>query len=722
MKVFTTWFLIGFLCLTAFAAQAQDWEWTLSCKPDISSGIYGISMLTDGLTGWGVGSDRDIGRIFHTTDGWQTWIEQTDTNTSKSKLSDVGFVDELNGWTVGADGIILHTSDGGASWEIQGEGLTTVQLDKISVVNLTHAFACGSDGVIIYTNDGTTWNSVNTGTTERFYGIDMFDAIHGIAVGKSETIYYTTDGSTWNPATTKPSIGGKDFNAVAMADQNTAWLVGDGFPFLALKSVFAKTTDGGNTWTLWEADEMIMENMWAIDFASPTQGVAVGSNGWVFVTTDCNTWTPLPRYFADNSSAVAIVGDKIWATSGNGIIYYSENFGSNWSLLPDVNGNYLYKLNVIDNDRVIAVGYASSFAKTDDGGKNWRSGSVIANNNMSQQLWGVDFATSDIGWVAGSGGFIAKTSDGAVSWVLQAENVTNEWLRHIWAYNENQAWIVGKRGVILKTDDGGDNWEFQGFGLTTKNLNGIDALDQNRIAITGEKSAFFFTTDGGQTWEESTHNLDGEKKINALDLVDETNAWAVGADGLILFSSDAGQNWTIQNSPTIEDLDGVRFKDASTGWIAGDDGKIFETTDGGVNWEPIGEGITGEYLKSVDVTEDGKVFACGYSGVVVRYGPIFPALISDKTTNLPEDFRLGQNFPNPFNPVTTIEYQIPHSCRTKIVVYNALGQEVANLIDEEKMAGTFRLTWDASNMPAGIYFIKMAAENFSSVRKVLFIK
>ena len=72
MKVITTWLLICFVFLAAFSLQAQEWEWTLSAKPDINSGIYGISMLPDGMTGWGVGSDSDIGRIFHTTDGWQT--------------------------------------------------------------------------------------------------------------------------------------------------------------------------------------------------------------------------------------------------------------------------------------------------------------------------------------------------------------------------------------------------------------------------------------------------------------------------------------------------------------------------------------------------------------------------------------------------------------------------------------------------------------------------
>ena len=621
MRVFSTIMLICFIFFGGLNLHAQNWIWTPSAKPDINSGLYGISMLSDGLAGWAVGSDREIGRIFHTSDGWQTWTEQTDTNVSRSKLSDVCFVDEMNGWVTGYNGIILHTSDGGANWEIQGEGVTTVRLRDVSAVDEHHAFACGSDGVIVKTNDGINWSVVDVGTNSQFYSIDMYDATHGIAVGKSETIFYTTDGISWNSATTPPRIGGKDFNAVCMLDQNTAWLVGDGFSFLALKSVFAKTIDGGNSWTLWEPAEMIMENMWAIDFTSATQGVAVGDKGWVFVTTDGNNWEPLPRQFGDKISAVANVGDQIWASNGNGILYYSENFDSNWTHLTDINGTNLYKLSVVTNDRIIAVGYASSILKTEDGGANWKSGSVVANNDISQQLWGIDFATPDIGWVAGSGGFIAKTSDGANSWTLQGEGLTNEWLRHIYAYDENEVWVVGKKGVILKSNNGGDHWDFQAAGITGNNLNGIDGLDQNRLAIIGEKSTFLYSDNGGQTWEQSSHDLGGDKKINALDVIDENHAWAVGADGLILFSPDAGKNWTNQASPTMSDLDGVRFKDESTGWVVGDDGVIFETTDGGTNWAPVAVGITNKYLKSVDMTDDGKVFACGYGGTVVRYGP-----------------------------------------------------------------------------------------------------
>ena len=175
------------------------------------------------------------------------------------------------------------------------------------MVDSEHVFACGASGTIIYTKDGINCSLVNvTETTNDLCGISMFDKNHGVAVGRSETIFYTTDRESWNPASVDPSISGKDFYAVYVTDQNTAWLIGSGFCTLGLKSVFAKTTDGGDTWTIWESRENVFENMYALNFTSPNQGVAVDAKGCVFVT-DGNDWT----FLLVNLDMIV----KLWQTS-----------------------------------------------------------------------------------------------------------------------------------------------------------------------------------------------------------------------------------------------------------------------------------------------------------------------------------------------------------------------------------------------------------------------
>ncbi len=272
----------------------------------------------------------------------------------------------------------------------------------------------------------------------------------------------------------------------------------------------------------------------------------------------------------------------------------------------------------------------------------------------------------------------------------------------------------------MKSENGGENWTCQGTGVTSSELYDIEGLNQNQLTIVGDKNTLLYTLDGGNSWHKSSHNLSGAQKINSLNIVDQSHAWAVGASGIILFSADAGINWSLQNSPTTLGLDGVHFKDVSNGYVVGQQGTIFETTDGGANWISIADGITNAYLKSITITPDGKVFACGYNGIIVRYGPM--SSVSPSENYFSHDFYLSQNYPNPFNENTNFHFQLPRAGHVTIAIYNLSGQLIITLVNETKSKGSHPVTWNADHIPSGVYFIRMKTENFSSVRKALLIK
>ena len=100
------------------------------------------------------------------------------------------------------------------------------------------------------------------------------------------------------------------------------------------------------------------------------------------------------------------------------------------------------------------------------------------------------------------------------------------------------------------------------------------------------------------------------------------------------------------------------------------------------------------------------------------------------TDGLPIDFRLAQNFPNPFNPSTVINYTIPqslNSLQVKLEIFNLLGQKVITLVDAKQVAGEHSIQWDGKNeagnlVASGVYLYRLKAENFVEMSKMMFIR
>ena len=102
--------------------------------------------------------------------------------------------------------------------------------------------------------------------------------------------------------------------------------------------------------------------------------------------------------------------------------------------------------------------------------------------------------------------------------------------------------------------------------------------------------------------------------------------------------------------------------------------------------------------------------------------------VKDVVFITPEDYKLSQNYPNPFNPTTTIEYTLPIASRISISIFNVMGQEVANIIqNQDKPAGTYQVTWNGmdkngNQVASGTYFYSMRFGNFTKTKQMTFMK
>ena len=90
---------------------------------------------------------------------------------------------------------------------------------------------------------------------------------------------------------------------------------------------------------------------------------------------------------------------------------------------------------------------------------------------------------------------------------------------------------------------------------------------------------------------------------------------------------------------------------------------------------------------------------------------------------IPLVYSLGQNFPNPFNPGTTIQFSIPEDIQNvKLIIYSALGEKVAELVNTGLQAGIYKYHWDAGSYSSGVYVYQLVTEKFVSSKKLLLLK
>jgi hypothetical protein len=137
----------------------------------------------------------------------------------------------------------------------------------------------------------------------------------------------------------------------------------------------------------------------------------------------------------------------------------------------------------------------------------------------------------------------------------------------------------------------------------------------------------------------------------------------------------------------------------------------------------------------VALAYDGKdnIYVTGTSSQPGFWSPtasLITTLKYDRVTNvienefqlLPKNFTLSQNYPNPFNPSTRIKYQVASISYVSLVVYDILGNEIETLVNEEKPAGTFELTWYAEGLPSGVYFYQLKAGDYINTKKMILLK
>jgi len=367
-----------------------------------------------------------------------------------------------------------------------------------------------------------------------------------------------------------------------------------------------------------------------------------------------------------------------------------------------------------------AVGSFGAVVHTTNGGENWNQQSSGSNKDLNC----VHFIDSITGWICGSQGTILKTTDGGNSWSPQnSATVFN--LLSVHFANDSVGWVVGTNGTISKTTNGGTNWITQNSPFTEV-INDVDFVDDlYGWAATFEsgsvETTIIKTTDGGDFWELVTLPMLIPLPVFSVDFIDRNTGWVVGYLEIIYKSIDGGYNWFEQQlglSSTPEGFLSVSFADENNGWTVGYDGVIGHTSDGGDHWTAQSSG-TSDILWDVYIVNPNAGWIVGDNGLILKYTTTVS--VNEDESAL-DEFILNNNYPNPFNPITNIQFRISNFEFVSLKVYDVLGNLVATLVNEEKPVGVYEVEFDATKLTSGIYFYQLKSGSFIKTKKMIFIK
>ncbi|MFA4839823.1 MAG: YCF48-related protein [Candidatus Neomarinimicrobiota bacterium] len=673
------------------------------------------------------------GTIYRTTvDNW-TNLTSVYTEPSSKDLYDIEFVDNTTVYVVGAGGIILKSEDAGLTWASQVSP-TTENLRKLRFAS-PKLWAAGDYGTILmnpvgalageyYIPKGThekgfatlgaaisSLNSLGTQAAVKFLVDDNLNELGteliitrndltaetGVtikpATGKTPTItitgfpttgnhskqgftienasFITIDGSNTEGGTTKDlTITGNDAT-------NGAYIVGviDNSDNVTIKNVNITVTNmtaGGTILGVdgytGAPDKLWIENcnIGAAD-KTLTNGVALWGNAATTpveaVVKDCNIYA--------TRRGITTFYNKENAYINNNIAIVTPRADQSFYCGIYLTGFGAGDTSVIFNNRITAIGVNTTASK-------FAAGIAVYGNEGVFDIFNNFIATNTINTGAATTCRVYGIVFGSATW----SGTANIYHNTIDIAPTNQTGIHAAIGTEVKS---------------SATLNIFNNILSNRH-------------DAANSYGIHWTNAPSASSVLTLDYNDIYMAGATAKAGLY----NATECATLDAWKTASGQD-ANSKAKITNFVSASDLHLTGASIGDndlacyrINW----------LLTDIDGDSRPEVT---YMGADEGSTPLTVG-IATNTSDLPTEFSLEQNYPNPFNPTTTIAFSLPKSTKVTLAVYNILGQQVAVLQNGFLEAGYYRMNFNASNLPSGMYIYRITANGYSNVKKMAIMK
>jgi photosystem II stability/assembly factor-like uncharacterized protein len=661
--------------------------------------------------------------LFMSADGGANWFRNS--GIPESEFVQNLIIDPINSSVM----YVTNGTDGGtAVWKTEDGGLTWTKIAKVG---------SGSDGMIIDLEFDPNNSTILYAANQRFTGTSQFGAI-----SKS-----TDAGVTW----TKLKRQGAEKIVAAPSNSQIIFF---GTPD---KGIY-KSVDGGVTWV--QKNSGIKSGLFGISVndivIDPINSsiIYAGLTNGIYKSVDGgDSWEPFPTdglYWTDawiQDITLDARTSTLYASVDNGGVY-------SYSLNPTIATSSIANIIDIPNDQGKQVRLTFKASANDKAGSErpvvqygvWRR---IEPGSLSNGAASIVNSTSeifsgDISSKIGKSFYVVnqnKTSAGS-----EAENIFMDTKSSIHRFNENRERISLYDIATGKSSVRDFNYNINGLstiaGETTPSIQSNSVLIGYEAvgvvpAIQSENYSFVSptfidsTTSSGINY--STFIITAHTQYPLIWSVSLPDS-GYSVDNLAP-TSPGNLNGIVQNGYALLNWQHVPDYNDFSNFAVYRDTVINFVPDA---QKKLGKSVAPIYVDST--SEAGvhyyyKVSALDYAGNESRYSNEIALVVTgvkDEENKIPETFGLSQNYPNPFNPATVISYQLPINSLVTIKIFDVLGKEVVELVNEEKPAGRYEVKFsakggsasggEASSLSSGVYLYRIQAGEFVQTRKMILTK
>ncbi len=681
------------------------------------------------------------------------------------------------------DTYINRSSDSGENWGAfkvapsGRRGQLAVSAHDANIVYLLASNSIGGvNGIYKSTNSGITFAKVNNNTLVEpgmlgYYtdgsgdssGQGSYDLCIAVNPSDENTIFIggittwkSTDGGvTWKANNNWTSSSGPppyNYNTsgvpVVHADKHILKYQNNTTLFEGNDGGIYVTNDGGTTWDDL-TNGMVISQVYRIGVSQSNSSIVLNGlqdNGSKLY--NAGFWTDVTG--GDGMECIVDFSDAnyMYATYVRGEIYRSTNGGFSFPTTISANipggqptGAWVTPY-VIDpnSSSTLFAGYDKVW-KTTDRGNNWDSVSQQLSAGTKLRSLAIAPSNSSVLYTADQTNMWKTTDGGATDWSVVNLPAISNYITYICVKNNDPStlWITlggyTDGSKVFESTDGGSSWTNISTGLPNLPVMSIvqykTAADRNVLFVGTDVGVY--VKDGANSWAAFNNGLPNvvvsELEILYTGGTDKLRAgtfgrglWETDIDNLLpvelaSFTASFKENHVVLNWLTKTEVNNNGFE-------------VERKTDNSktANWKNIGfvEGNGNSNTQKTYKFEDKTISNGTYKYRLkqidndgqFKYSNTAEVLINA----IPKAFALSQNFPNPFNPSTKINYQISKSEFVSLRVYDILGNEVSTLVNEKKSPGNYEANFNAASLTSGVYFYQIKAGSFVQTKKMTLIK